>query len=68
MLLPWAAKCASTGYMIWPYLSKELSIKDMTVEFMFSSSAAIAAAFLSMFYKQHPSFSNNKWVSEVAQY
>jgi hypothetical protein len=36
-------------------------------EFMFSSSAAVAAAFLSMFSKQHPSFSNNKGVSEVTQ-
>jgi len=52
---------------IWPYLSKELSIKDMTFEFMFSSTAAVAAAFLIIFSKQHPSFSNNKGVSEVAQ-
>lgn len=50
---------------IWPYLSKEPSIKDITFEYIFSSSAA--AEFLSMFSKQHPSFSNNKGVSEVAQ-
>lgn len=50
---------------IWPYLSKELPIEDMTFECKFSSSAAVAAAFLSMFSKQHRSFSDNmrsqKW-------